>query len=342
MLDTVTFRFDIELDQEHLLYWQRTVVHKANGAFYLYFKLDVTLENGASIRCTYNPHNYKGQPLLLIEFSLPKLVYGNNYTMLVDLEMGIDKANEVLSHIPGLPVLDLRDAIINRLDICYNHQVGGLVPYFIKALQFLEYSRRDTKPYTTEGVQYYNGQRSTKFYDKQKECGDPAAHGILRQETTLRADAVKKLTGKKKPTIRDITVDMLADVLESDLEELGLLNRSIGSRSTTLERLIGVYGEEAGVYYFGLLKAKMDIPAEALENTMTSHPRSLPRRLKKILDAGVPLTITESEEALPMLKIERQCEGYDVKDGALEEEGLCREMRGDASDARSEIASVSK
>ena len=178
MIDTITFRFDIELDQEHLLHWQRTVVQKANGACYMNFSLDITTDNGTSIRCTYHPRSYKGQPLLLIEFSLPKLLYGNNCTMLVDIEKGIDKANEALFDVPGFPVLDLQDAIINRLDVCYNHQVENLVPYFIKALQYLEFPRRKTKPYTTEGVQYYNKQKSTKFYDKQKECGDPAAHGI--------------------------------------------------------------------------------------------------------------------------------------------------------------------
>ena len=87
--------------------------------------------------------------------------------------------------VTGIPKVNLWFGILARLDVCYNHKVGELVPYYIDALQSLEYSRRKTGPWTTEGVQYKNKQMSTKFYDKEKESGNSEAYGILRQETTL-------------------------------------------------------------------------------------------------------------------------------------------------------------
>jgi len=34
------------------------------------------------------------------------------------------------------------------------------------------------------------------------------------------------------------------------------------------------------------------------------HPRSIDRKLKKIVDTGIPLTLTDREEPLPPLKLE--------------------------------------
>jgi hypothetical protein len=65
-----------------------------------------------------------------------------------------------------------------------------------------------------------------------------------------------------------------------------------------------------------------------LETTMRSRPRSLQNRLKKILKASVPLTMTESEDALPVLTIDREeiemeCGGCEMKG----EEGLSGDER---------------
>ena len=109
-----------------------------------------------------------------------------------------------------------------------------------KVMQSLEYSRRRTLPYTSEGVMFKNGQKVTKFYNKEKERmyekdfeGAQAAQGILRQETGVRKKAIKKLVGKNEPTLRDVNVNLLIDILENDLQELGLLGHSIGIVDTT-------------------------------------------------------------------------------------------------------------
>lgn len=62
-------------------------------------------------------------------------------------------------------------------------------------------------------------------------------------------------------------------------------------------------GDNAGIYYFGLLMSKMDKSRKQIKQSMKTHPRSLDRKLKKIVDAGIPLTLTDREEPLPPLSI---------------------------------------
>jgi hypothetical protein len=226
--------------------------------------------------------------------------------MLNNLEEEITQANEVLAGIPVLPSINLWNGVLNRLDVCYNHQVGDLVSYLIKSLQQLEKPHRKTKPYTSEGVEYFSKLVSTKFYNKEKESGDPKAHGILRQEIELKSKAIKKLTGNKKPTLRDITKDLLYDTLENELQQLGLLGCSIGTRETTLKLLCEEYGRNEGIYYFGLLKAKTSYPSkETLATDIKLHSSTLGSKLRKIVKAGVPLALAETYEPLPPLVIER-------------------------------------
>ncbi len=181
---------------------------RRNG-FTIRYTRKVEVENGAAITYIYYPHAMNGSPILSIEFSLPNLIFGNNVEMVSDIGMAISQANNLLPVVVGVPKIDLWDGVLYRLDICYNHQVVTLVPYYVKAMQSLEYSRRRTLPYSFEGVMFKNRQKVTKFYNKEKERmhekdfeGAQAAQGILRQETGVRKKAIKKLVGKKEPTLR--------------------------------------------------------------------------------------------------------------------------------------------
>lgn len=307
MIDTIALTFESEVGEDELSHWDRTIAEKSDGRFNIVYRLNVVLKNNATVQCTYYPRNYQGTPQLIIEFSLPKLVLRNNYTMLFDIEGAIQCANETISMIQGLPSLDLRHGVLYRLDICYNHQVGDLVPYYIGALQHLKYPRRKTAPYSDEGVQFRNKQQSTKFYDKEKECGSSEAHGILRQERTIRSRGLKRLLKDVKPTVGLLTGRFLLDVLEKDLQYLGVLDRSIATRDTALETLTKSHGLLSGIFHYGLLRARISYPTlDALADATKYHPRSINRRLKSIVEAGVPLTLAEYEEPLPPLVIDRE------------------------------------
>jgi len=250
-------------------------------------------------------------------------VFGDNVYMVYDIEGAINQANLFLLSIPGIPGIDIWEGILYRLDICYNFQVGRLVPFYIQDLLPLEIPRRKTRPYTNQGVQYGNKQVALKLYSKEQYYIDkklpvnPDARGILRLEVTLRRNAIKQLTGKKYPTLRDITIELALDALESELQRLGLLNRSIGTYDTTLEKLCERHGTDAGFCYFGALAARVEYPSrETVIAASGIHPRTLDRRLKKVLAVGMPLTMTKADEPLPPLTIDRKMISEKVTQGA--------------------------
>ena len=97
------------------------------------------------------------------------------------------------------------------------------------------------------------------------------------------------MTGKKSPTLRDITIDILLDECEQELAQLGLLNRSIGTYDTALKTLCDNFGTDAGFSYFGALCAKITYPSrETIVTASGIHPRTLDRRIKKVLSADLP------------------------------------------------------
>jgi hypothetical protein len=319
MIDTIGVQF-VNIVIPYAIYSTWDVWGGKKGK-YKWYGFTVSIVNGATFQFTYFPSINNG--LLKVAFSLPHVVLGSNVCMLYDIKNAIDLANLVIPIVSGIPPLDLWKGVLYRLDVCYNHQVGNLAPYIVQALQFLDFHRRKRISYDLESVTFSNGQRKFKAYDKEKErlkekdiVGALAARGILRQETVFSRRAITKLTGKKNPTLQDITIDMLLDILEDELQELGLLGRSIGTHETTIKILREKYGPKAGMYYFGLIKAKTIYPSnQLLADDMNIHPRSLEKQLQKIVDAGVPLTLTEHFEPLPPLTIDREMVWREVRKG---------------------------
>jgi hypothetical protein len=297
MMDTIGVEFaGIHIYLDILNSWNMFRTGKGNG-FVVKYGLTVTISNGATFQFTYFPYVLNG--LLKAEFSLPHIVFGNNIQMVFNIERAINLANQKLPSVPGLPSLDLWQGTLCRLDVCY--------------LQPLKFSRRQTRPYTNQGVQYGSGASTLKFYDKERERHDKGdeigallACGILRQEVVLRRKAIKKLTGKKQPTLYDITLEMLLDVLERELQQHGLLGHPIGTYDSTLKQLCETYGTDAGFCYFGALAANVEYPSrDTVISDSSMHPRTMDRRLNKVLSAGLTMTMTKAEKPLPALNIDR-------------------------------------
>jgi hypothetical protein len=303
MIDTIRVKFPIYPTDDQLKAWTRQTTRSTTGekTKYIYNPiLDETV-----LRFTYLPADYQGHPMLTVEFSLPKLIFDNNYQMLQSADGAGKIANIQLAAVPHIPKLDLLEGILIRLDICYNHQVGDAVDDYLNALGKLDYPHRRTKYHNHEGVEYKAKHKTTKFYNKEYESGCKEAFGILRQEITmLTGKNVQEFLHKPRPTLLDVSRDLVVAELKSDLETLGLLNNSIGNRETALQRLCDENGELAGVYYLGLLVNKMSKSKKRIAQETKLHPRSLDRRLRKIVDAGIPLTLTDREEPLPPLDID--------------------------------------
>jgi hypothetical protein len=303
MLDTIRVKFPIAPTDEQLKGWTKRTTATTKGINTVYMYNPVVGET--TLRFTFRPVDYTSNPMLSLECSLPKLVFDNNYQMLGSIDGTIKIANMQLESVPYIPKLDLAEGILIRLDMCYNHQVGDMVSDYIKALGNLEYPHRKTKYHIREGTEFRAKHKTTKFYDKEREAGVMEAHGILRQEITLlNPKDIQKFIGKSKPTLLDIAREKVVEELQSDLEKLGLLNNSIGNQDTVFDTLCEAYGNDAGIYYWALLKNKTIKSRKRIAKETKMHPRSIDRKLKKIVDASIPLTLTDREEPLPPLKIE--------------------------------------
>jgi hypothetical protein len=314
-LDTIRVKYVRPMSLEQLRDWHQYTHFKPDGTMSRRYILNTSLDLGSpdaallgcrvSIRATYVPVDDQGNPILTIETSLPKAVFGNNFTMIRDLAEATFIANQLLARIPALPSVDLAEGILIRIDACYNHQVGPLVPHYINAIGTLDYPHRRTRLHRNEGAEFRSKHNATKFYDKLQEAKHPDAYGILRQESTfLSPKRIADLLGKQQPTLADVSTEWVVSILEADLERLRLHDRIIANAGTSFAILCEKYGPYAGPFYWALLKNNLTIPKRALAKTTKLHPRSLDRRLKDITDAGVALTLTDTVEPLPPLEID--------------------------------------
>ena len=224
--------------------------------------------------------------------------------MIGSVDGTIKMGNLILELVPNTPKIDLAEGILIRIDFCYNHQVGDLVDDYVKAIGCLDYPHRRTKYHRYEGAEFRSKHKTTKFYNKERETGLPDAAGILRQElTVLRGSNVAKQLGKKNPTLLDVNKDLAAFYLKTDLDRLKLLDAPIANQDTALKALCNQYGSEAGIYYFGLLTSRLQKSKKRIARESDLHPRSLDRRLRKIVDSKIALTLTDRSEPLPPLEI---------------------------------------
>ncbi len=303
MIDTIRIKFPISPTPEQLESWTKRVTTTPTGTRESYIYNPQVVDT--VLRFTYFPTAYDGNPMMTLETSLPKLIFGNNYRMIPSIENAIELGNPILENVPDIPKLDLAEGTLIRLDMCYNHQVGDTVEDYVKAIGNLDYPHRRTKSHRYEGVEFRAKHKTTKFYNKEHESGFTEAHGILRQEITLlRGKDIQKMLGMKNPTLLDVSKDIIAEQLKEELVLLGLQGNSIATHDTALKTFCETHGDLAGLYYYALLINKMDKSRKEIVKETGMHPRSLDRKLQKIIQDGIPLTLTDREEPLPPLSID--------------------------------------
>lgn len=312
MLDTVAVKYHTELDQSKLQHWPHERIDRMGSNTREKFTLNRSID-GAHMKATYYPANKQfNEPLLILETSLPKVLYGNNVVQLAEMaevRAAALEGNRIIDDIPGLPQVDFRDGLLHRIDLCQNHKAGDLVQYYIRALSSLTYPHRKTGPYLSgtihEGVQYKCRAVTTKFYDKYAECHQPDAAGVLRQETTIRKEHyIKRAMGVADPTLRDITKDWVVGMLEKDLNRLHV-DRLICNRDQAMEILLSKYGPIKGNRLYGYLAAAQSMTRKQMLDKGYNE-RTIQRYNKEIVDAGVSPTMIDTKIPLPPLCIERR------------------------------------
>jgi hypothetical protein len=307
MLDTVCVGFHISPTITQLESWSFFLSRYPNGAGKICYKVARKTEKGAVIKGIYYPSNDKYSfPMTLFELSLPIVLHGNNIDLIyneAELREAILEANKAIRNIRIFPEVDVGLGQLTRLDTAYNHQAGEAVYEYIRALSNLEYPRRKTMPYLYEGVQYKSKSVTTKFYNKEKECRDLSAHGILRQETTMRHSHVISRQFSRNPTrLMDIEFDKCLELLSNNLHMLGLENNPIYGKSSVHDILLETYGCKKGIELYGWWMERQTQTMDQLVKAGLKK-KTIQRQDKLIKDAGIPLTMSDTAKPLPPLVI---------------------------------------
>jgi hypothetical protein len=312
MYDSIRVGFALAPTSEQLEKWDKVKVREKHFENHSLtkktsFEYETWLRfKGGSIHVIYYPqdlHN-EPEPLLLFEMSLPKLVYGDNIHMLFDPSLAIERAHQIISQHSHVPMVDLNQGVLYRIDLCYNFLVGEFVSEWIRQLFKLKYPRRKTKPYYPfEGVQYYSQKASLSYYGKEAETRDSNAQGILRMEATWRDKSqIGQLVGKPLAKIGDFPIEVVDSLLNAELEKLGIKDRAPFDSLAPLRILVKKYRPEQGRRLYGTLSALQKGSSADLK-AMGITKQTISRDRKAIIAAELCMCTADNEIALPVLVI---------------------------------------
>jgi hypothetical protein len=321
VIDTAVFQLPIDLDDTLLKSnkFNFGTDEINNGEIFRRMYMN-KLVGGIPFGFTYYPRNPRyPRPLFMITTSLSRALHGHNALMLrndSDIQESASKINLLLrSTFPWLSSISIEDLVLGRVDLCYDHQVGNQKQDYLKILQHLTMPYRKTFPYVEldfpdriklQGVEYRSlkSQNKIMFYDKWLEAKNPVARDSLRQE--------KKITGPRNiaqhfgiiepPKLQHITIDKVVQLLEKDLEKLGLKDRQITDMSNSSQMLIDKYGFTKARPLIGHLTLRQSMTREQMiERGATT--RTIQNDEKLILDAGVSTSTTDEYVTLLPLSI---------------------------------------
>ena len=147
MIDTLKISYYTKMKKRNYRSWSLEKKQRKGWTQYRYSHTFYVGNDQVPVKAIYQPISYKGKPLLQLEFSLARAVYGNNIPMFFDLEVAAARANELISGIiPDLDI-DFAEGELTRLDIFYNHFVGRDIRFYLIFLSGQNYPRRKTKTY---------------------------------------------------------------------------------------------------------------------------------------------------------------------------------------------------
>ncbi len=121
MIDSVRLLTRAQPTAEHLIWWNRHETHKPSGECRLEYYFNPSAHTGIPIRATYRPESIIGPHLFLLEMSLPRILFGSNWQLVLDIEAAITAADRIIASVEAFPALpSVAHMTISRLDVCYN------------------------------------------------------------------------------------------------------------------------------------------------------------------------------------------------------------------------------
>lgn len=204
---------------------------------------------------------YPKRGQLKLETSLPKVLWGENVSMISPGEM--EKCFDVMSDrvsswvggdIPHVGTWDIR----GRVDAVYAWQVGKELPDYLHAFKSVGLSRHISQNVDRDATIYWrNAQRVIRLYDKERETGLKSAHGLLRFEVQANhaKSEFERITGATSTKARDVlTWDNSRAILNNYLSGLGS-DLVILDDEKCFKMLAAKFGATRAVRLFGYVQA---------------------------------------------------------------------------------------
>ncbi len=188
MLDTIRADCEIELDPCRLMdrQFKRSMVTQKDASGYEHERIGYTWSKPGA-----HPHFVQYMPgvrRLKIETSLPKVIYGENVSLLSPGDSGrvldevSNRVSDLCGEIPHFGDWDLR----GRIDACFAWRAPGMVHEYLQAFRWVTIARHYSDSVDKEATLYwFNSERRVRLYDKYKETVIEAAKDLLRFEVQL-------------------------------------------------------------------------------------------------------------------------------------------------------------
>ncbi len=256
MIDTVHFELEIKLDENELKSdWRRSETTYPDQSIYVsYQKGRSNKKQSPYLRYHYRDEDIPTPKLEVQIQSVPKLFANHNQLQLGNIDLIILTINDYLRTVAGLTKINVKDALINRVDFFNDYDVNGHVKDYLSAIATLEYPHRDRnifknrlrfgsdKNYVGNGVVFYSENEETVFYDKEQQSNRFIAEGLLRHEKrfTSRASFKKAINThslSSSPILCQLNWAFVKRELQKDLEILGL-DKSIQNRYKAVSVII--------------------------------------------------------------------------------------------------------
>jgi hypothetical protein len=209
------------------------------------------------------------------ESSLPKLIYGNNLQSVVDASVALPLLGECITdHVDGeLP--DFADAEYLRVDYCHNFSVGNALPDYVSTLGKVSFLKHHRLTDGYGGVEFWNGSRRVRLYDKQKEILEvdkkdmPEAQGILRFEVQLRKKSqyLQRRLREKKLFLRDVLQPDLAYACLAETLNRMCLDLVFLQQDAARDTLDATFGFRKATRLLGILRRMESEGMDGLRKT---------------------------------------------------------------------------
>lgn len=294
MIDTVRMTEDYAIDYNIIeeLPWTNIYSYEVmtpegmTGHMYEYKK------KGEVMHLKYNASKKK----LTVEVSIPKFLFGHNVNLVMnqDIDDFFIKLNHyLLTKFHAYPRHDSKHWKVQRMDVCWNFQVGGAVREYIQAFNQIHIAKYTTRTYGDhETIEWMNQSKRMCFYDKEKEVlakkGNAEviglSHGILRFEAKI-SDKNLKTCSQNRWAGELLTEDVAKSFLVSHLQRLGIDKQLIiTSRLAIAEKLIQAYGMNKACDLFGFIELSQLLGGGMINKLPPSTYR---RRMNDIKALGI-------------------------------------------------------